>query len=719
MGFLSSSTSSHPHVGGKPAAVPRRARPGVLYMAVEKKAFRQDPLPTIKDFNRRISYHGKRKEFDAALKVKGMIEAAEALDTGIRRNVYTFNAWLDACVRCGRTELTSEAMKEMARLGVKPNIVSFNTILKGYATGQKADLENALALLNEMRRLDVEPDVLSYNTVLNACAEALEMTTAKKLVVEMLKNNVKPDDFTITTLAKGWMTLKNVEELDKLLLLKIKMESGSRTLKCRRPTAYYTLADGYIRSGRPRKAVALIKSLLPHHREDTDGEVFSMLHEIDVAVDVNTFNVLLKALKESAASSLSAQKVLMEMERYDVAPDNVSCTWFAGLLFCHGKNSSNYARVRILFCAQITYITLVDLLCTNGDMELGEATIASLAHSGFPTTAAMYNALIKGYARMSPPNMEKVFEIYDAMKEAQDGYSPPDHVTSACVVDALARVGDVGTALKVLQEAEASEDFSARPRKETFNALIKAYRTAVLKVRTIEEDEFDGDEGADEFDREHLAHYFNAARRILIRMRGFHDERVTPDVITYNTAIDICAELGDVPNAEKLYREMIEDKIRPDVKTFNTLIKGCNRARTGLMEAFKWTKEMSEMNVKPDQYTYAGLLSASAESKDVPRALEYFQETLQAKRDEMMRFREEEEESFLQLSVHPSAYVSLMKAFSNLGVNGSKMIFKLRDELQGICTTSSVGICILNLLLVCVKVAKRRTYLLPVCSSGL
>lgn len=134
----------------------------------------------------------------------------------------------------------------------------------------------------------------------------------------------------------------------------------------------------------------------------------------------------------------------MEMERYDVAPDNVSCTWFAGLLFCHGKNSTNYARLRILFCAQITYITLVDLLCTNGDMELGEATIASLAHSGFPTTAAMYNALIKGtsqkdqglveqrtgdsagfhcrilgYARMSPPNMEKVFEIYDAMKEAQ------------------------------------------------------------------------------------------------------------------------------------------------------------------------------------------------------------------------------------------------------------------------------------------------------------
>eukprot|EP00189_Rhodosorus_marinus_P009783 CAMPEP_0184741172 /NCGR_PEP_ID=MMETSP0315-20130426/4252_1 /TAXON_ID=101924 /ORGANISM="Rhodosorus marinus, Strain UTEX LB 2760" /LENGTH=810 /DNA_ID=CAMNT_0027211353 /DNA_START=330 /DNA_END=2762 /DNA_ORIENTATION=- len=652
MGFLSSSALSNPNARGKAEVLPRRTRAGVLCMTVEKRAFRQDPLPTIKDFNRRISYHGKRKEFDAALKVKGMIEAAEALDTGIRRNVYTFNAWLDACVRCGKKELTTEAMQEMASLGVKPNIVSFNTILKGFATGQKKDVDNALALLHEMKRLNVEPDILSYNTVLNACAEALEMTTAKKLVVEMLRNDVKPDDFTITTLAKGWMTLKNVEELDKLLLLKIKMESGSRTLKRRKPTAYYTVADGYVRSGRPRKAVALIKSLLPHHREETDGEVFSMLHEIDVAVDVNTFNVLLKALKESAASSLSAQKVLMEMERYDVAPDN------------------------------ITYITLVDLLCANGDMELGEATIASLADSDFPTTAAMYNALIKGYSRTSPPNMEKVFEIYDAMKEPKDGYSPPDHITSACVVDALARVGDVGTALKVLQEAEASEDFAARPRKETFNALIKAYRTAVLKVRTLEEDEFDGDEGADDFDREHLAHYFNAARRILIRMHGFHDERVTPDVITYNTAIDICAELGDVPNAEKLYSEMIADKIRPDVTTFNTLIKACNRARTGLMEAFKWTKEMSEKNVKPDQYTYAGLLSASAESKDVPRALEYFQETLQAKRDEMMRFREEEEESFLQLSVHPSAYVSLMKAFSNLGVNGSKMIFKLRDELE-------------------------------------
>lgn len=77
---------------------------------------------------------------------------------------------------------------------------------QGYATGSKTDVDKAFALMKEMARFDVKPDLLSYNTLLNACAMAEEMGSAKEVFVEMLKNDVEPDDVTVTTLAKG--TLK-------------------------------------------------------------------------------------------------------------------------------------------------------------------------------------------------------------------------------------------------------------------------------------------------------------------------------------------------------------------------------------------------------------------------------------------------------------------------------------------------------------------------------
>lgn len=81
----------------------------------------------------------------------------------------------------------------------------------------------------------------------------------------------------------GWMSLKNTDELDKLLMLKLKMETTDWRAGQRNPTAYNTLADGYIRCERPRKAIALINALLPGYGND-DDDVFSLLKNVEVSV---------------------------------------------------------------------------------------------------------------------------------------------------------------------------------------------------------------------------------------------------------------------------------------------------------------------------------------------------------------------------------------------------------------------------------------------------
>ena len=98
---------------------------------------------------------------------------------------------------------------------------------------------------------------------------------------------------------------------------------------------------------------------------------------------------------------------------------------------------------------------------------------------------------------------------------------------------------------------------------------------------------------------------YEASLHLLSRMKR---ERVTPNLITYNTVINACAKGGmDWEGLFGLFAQMRQEGIQPDIITYNTLLGACSIRRL-IDEAKMVFQTMNEAGVVPDQATYSLLV---------------------------------------------------------------------------------------------------------------
>ena len=97
-----------------------------------------------------------------------------------------------------------------------------------------------------------------------------------------------------------------------------------------------------------------------------------------------------------------------------------------------------------------------------------------------------------------------------------------------------------------------------------------------------------------------------------------------PDLVTYNTLLDLCAKIRPYAKQQaalRLFRRMRKDGIKPDVVTFNTMLFACVNAAGGadarlaadtfaeLLRVSKRTGERVYDGVEPDAFTFTLLMS--------------------------------------------------------------------------------------------------------------
>jgi pentatricopeptide repeat protein len=75
-----------------------------------------------------------------------------------------------------------QVFEEMTNEGVKPNFVTYNSVMDAYAKSN--DYEGALAWLEKMQRDGVAPNVVTYTTLINACGRAGRLEEAARILDE-------------------------------------------------------------------------------------------------------------------------------------------------------------------------------------------------------------------------------------------------------------------------------------------------------------------------------------------------------------------------------------------------------------------------------------------------------------------------------------------------------------------------------------------------------
>jgi len=140
---------------------------------------------------------------------------------GIRPNVYTYNALLKICAQ-EKTARWKEALSLLSQCqrepGVNPDLVTFTTTMKACARARKTD--KAMEIFRVVKDLGVKMDVYCYTTAMDACAKGKRWKVALSLLDEMKEKGIEPNEVSygvaVTACGNGGQWEKALELLEQM-----------------------------------------------------------------------------------------------------------------------------------------------------------------------------------------------------------------------------------------------------------------------------------------------------------------------------------------------------------------------------------------------------------------------------------------------------------------------------------------------------------------------
>lgn len=144
-----------------------------------------------------LSYVGRVEE--ALEMLKGMKEEKNLIDLG--PDVYSYTAVMDGLCKVGRSDEAMELLNEAIEMGLKPNVVTFNTLIQGYSR-EGRPMEGVSVLKLMKNKHGCVPDCISYSTVLHGLLKWNEGMEALGVYREMVRLGFEVDVRMMGTLVR-------------------------------------------------------------------------------------------------------------------------------------------------------------------------------------------------------------------------------------------------------------------------------------------------------------------------------------------------------------------------------------------------------------------------------------------------------------------------------------------------------------------------------------
>jgi leucine-rich PPR motif-containing protein len=196
-------------------------------------------------------------------------DAVEHLDSTVSRLARTScTAFSPSLIHnCGLLGSPRSAMwcgVRMLRMGLKPNIVTFNSLIDACAKTRSISL--AMEVWSIMTESDVSPNLITYNTMINAFAQACDSQSAETWMEKMLADKIEPDIFTFNAMVSICAKRGDCDGAERWFK---RMEAGGTKAD---PVVFNSVIHACAKAGRPEKAeqwaAALTQATLtfPHQK---------------------------------------------------------------------------------------------------------------------------------------------------------------------------------------------------------------------------------------------------------------------------------------------------------------------------------------------------------------------------------------------------------------------------------------------------------------------
>jgi pentatricopeptide repeat protein len=528
--------------------------------------------PSMRTYMTILRMYAKENDWEKALEILQDIKACGSTPDNL-----VVNNVLGVCISAGQVEAAEKLLYTFKDCEGILDVISFNTLLKGYA--QIPDYHKAEALLDRMQSVGPHPNLISFNTMIDCAVRSMQslcsssqdkrksrqgardgqdtgirssahfQAMAQKpwdLLDRMEKFGLLPDRYTCSTLIKGMhLSGCSVREIDRALALLKRV--GPETLQSKD-------------NDNTRLHEVLFNSMLDACVNARDltrmAEVFGMMRECQVPVSAVTFGTLIKAFGQAARLD-RCEDVWGEMRRAKVVP------------------------------TAVTYGCYIDACIRNGNMEHAIRVFNEMGPDNCKPNTVIYTSLIRGYARFQQP--DAALALYKDMQLRRVECSS---LTFNSVLDVVARhIPDPSEMTSVLNDMKAAR---ISPDIVTYSILIKASCTAG--------------------NLENAMSLFEQLKR----------EGLVLDEIAFNSLLNGCSKNNKVGYAENVFAAMRELKVRPSNVTFSILVKMYGRAKMldkaiGILDLMQ-----QEYQEKPNLHVYTCLIQACVQNMQVKRGWDLF-----------------------------------------------------------------------------------------------
>ncbi|RCV22392.1 hypothetical protein SETIT_4G216900v2 [Setaria italica] len=138
------------------------------------------------------------------------------IQTRVRTSERTWGIIIGGYCREGRLEEALRCVRQMKDAGVIPNVVIFNTLLKGFLDAN--DMAAVNNILRLMEQFGIKPDIVTYSHQLNTFSSLGHMAKCMKVFDKMIEAGIEPDPQVYSILAKGYVRAQQPEKAEELLL---------------------------------------------------------------------------------------------------------------------------------------------------------------------------------------------------------------------------------------------------------------------------------------------------------------------------------------------------------------------------------------------------------------------------------------------------------------------------------------------------------------------
>jgi len=491
---------------------------------MSRRIAEKSPHLEMQNYMSLIRAAGRDRDVDRAFDVLRRLQEAS-----VEVDAAAYNCVLDVCVSVGEID-RARALLEQMRVAGSLGVITYNTFLKGFC--QAGNLTAAKALLQEMVREGFKPNDVSYNCLLNAAVRARtgNLSDAWDVIDMMDQSNVTVDSYTISTMMKGVRNIKDRKDIQRALALLDR--SGIDV--CKDEILLTTVLDTCIR----------------HEHKRLEG-IIESVKKSSIQPSVHTYGALIKA-----------------------------CSILKWLPEC--LNFWRHIEERGLQPTHIVLGCMLDALVCNQEVEKA-IDLLEQWRDRVPPNAIMYSTLIKGFSNTH--QNERAMAMWREM--CKNG-TEMNAVVYNAVIDAQARVGAMSNISELIGRMEVD---GVTPDAISCSTMVKGYCIAG-----------DMDKAVNLF-------------------QTMHSSEMVKDAVAYNTILDGCIRYARWDVADKMMQYMEKGTVAPTNFTLGIIVKMYGRRRQ-VDEAFQQVDKMCQRHglvVNAQVRTF--LASACVNNNALDRAL--------------------------------------------------------------------------------------------------